>query len=36
MQGLEIPKGVRTPEIGGVLEAVMGKLEKDRAVLQVR
>lgn len=36
VQGLEIPKGVRTPEIGGVLEAVMGKLEKDRATLQVR
>lgn len=36
LQGMEIPKNVRTPDISGVLEAVVGKLEKDRAALQVR
>ena len=32
---MEIPKSERAPEINGLLEAVMGKLEKDRAALQV-
>lgn len=35
-QGLDIPKAVRAPEISGLLEALMSKLEKDRAVVAVR
>lgn len=34
VQGLEIKSG-RAPEITGLLQALMGKLEKDKAVLQV-
>ena len=36
MQGLEIPKATRAPEITGLLEVLMGKLEKDRAAVTVR
>ncbi len=34
-QGLEIRRDVRAPEITALLEALMGKLEKDRAVVPV-
>lgn len=36
MQGLDIPKTTRAPEITGLLEVLMGKLEKDRAAVTVR
>ncbi|KAI7837162.1 hypothetical protein COHA_008956 [Chlorella ohadii] len=32
-QGLDIPKTTRAPEITGLLEVLMGKLEKDRAAV---
>lgn len=33
---MEVPRTSRAPEINGLLEALMGKLEKDRGVVQVR
>ena len=36
LQGLDIPRGERVPEITGVLEALMGKLEKDKQALKLQ